>query len=73
MGTFKVSRLSDDEVCARYLAGESRTLIALRCRMPDQHVRDVLAHCGIPLRAPSEVRAMTAQARYIGSRRLRRA
>lgn len=72
MGTFKVSRLSDEEVCARYAAGESRTLIALKCKMPDQHVRNVLLHYGIALRTPEQVKSMIGAARNVGSRRRKR-
>lgn len=69
MGTFRAPRLSDEDVCSRYLAGESRTMIALRAKMPDQYIRDVLQHYGVALRTQAEVKAMTGQARNVANRR----
>lgn len=69
MGTFKAPRLPDDEIVARYVGGESRTMIALRCKMPDQYIKDVLQHHGVALRTPAEGKSLTAQARYVGARR----
>lgn len=69
MGTFKASRLNDDEICARYVGGESRGIIGLRAKMPDAFIVEVLLHNGITLRTPSEVKAMTGQARNVANRR----
>lgn len=71
MGSFKAPRLSDDQIVSEYIGGASRTMLALRCKMPDRYIKDVLAHYGVPLRTPSQVKAMVAQARYVESRRRR--
>lgn len=48
-------RLSEDEMVERYVKrGESRTLIALRAKVPDYHVEAVLVARGVRMRGPAE-------------------
>lgn len=55
MGSFKVSRLSDAEIIARYRdAGESAGMLALRAKIPLYRVQEILTAAGIRLRGPSE-------------------
>lgn len=64
MSVRKISRLTDAEIVARYQAGESRTLIALRAKVPDYHVEAVLIASGVRLRGPGEALRM-ARARSV--------
>jgi hypothetical protein len=54
MGSIKVPRLSEAEIVARYVAGEGRTMLALRAKMPDAWVREVLVFHGVELRTHAE-------------------
>lgn len=55
MGSIKVQALPDEEIVARYLAGEARGLIGLRAKVPDYRVKEILSDNGITLRSPAEV------------------
>jgi hypothetical protein len=68
MGSRKVPQISDCEIVARYLDGEARGMLGLRCKMPDSHIKAVLEAAGVPLRTPCEVKALLAKARYVPSR-----
>lgn len=61
MGSIKVQTLSNDEIVARYLAGEARGLIGLRAKIPDYRVVEILMSNGITLRSPAEARAITSK------------
>lgn len=55
MGSLRrVSRLSDAEIIERYQAGEGRTMIALRAKVPDYHVEAVLTAARVRIRGPAE-------------------
>lgn len=54
MGSVKVSRLSDAEICARYRDGECRTMLALRARVPDYRITEILQASGVRIRGPNE-------------------
>jgi hypothetical protein len=58
VGTFKAARLSDQDVVARYVAGEARGMISLRAGKPDAWVVAILQAAGIPLRTPAESMAI---------------
>lgn len=70
MGSIKISVLDDHDIIRRYVGGESRTMVALRCKMPDSYVVEVLERHGIPLRRPSEIKALVAEQRAVTIRRL---
>jgi hypothetical protein len=70
MGSIKISALDDASIISRYVGGESRTMIALRCKMPDAYVIEVLTLHGIPLRRPSEIRALVSEQRAVTMARL---
>jgi hypothetical protein len=65
----KQPRLTTAEIIERYLAGESRTLVALRAKVSDQHVRQILMDAGIPLRTMDEARRLGVLERYKRARR----
>lgn len=72
MGTIKVQALPDEEVVARYLAGEARGMIGLRAKIPDCRVVEILAANGITLRSPAEARAITSKLRQEHRTRIQR-
>jgi hypothetical protein len=63
MGTMKIPRLSDSDVIARYQAGESRGMIALRAGKTDGWVLTVLTRAGIPIRTSAESMAFAMRDR----------
>lgn len=75
MGSLKVPRLSEAEIVTRYVAGEGRTMLALRAKMPDAWVREVLAFHGVELRTQAEAAKAAAPGssatRRRGERRFR--
>jgi hypothetical protein len=54
MGSVKISRLSDAEICERYRDGECRTMLALRAKVPDYRITEILTAHGVRLRGPNE-------------------
>lgn len=58
MGSLYIPKLSEDEVVARYVAGESRGLLGLRAKKSDAWVVACLIRAGVPLRTPSEAMAI---------------
>lgn len=70
MGSLKISVLDDADIIRRYVGGESRTMIALRCKMADSYVVEVLERHGIALRRPEEVKRLVAEQRAVTIRRL---
>lgn len=54
MGTFKVQRLTDAEIVARYVAGEGRGILGLRAKLPDYRVTEILTAAGVRLRGTNE-------------------
>lgn len=69
----RTSRISDQEIIARYRAGEGRGILALRAGIGDSMIVGILTAAGVPLRNPSEVKAMIAKSRLATlARRARR-
>ena len=63
MGTIKEPSLTEDEVVRRYLAGEGRTMIALRAKKPDYWVQEILTRHGVEMRTMSEVQKLVCAER----------
>jgi hypothetical protein len=59
----RTPKLSNVEIIERYQAGQSISLIALKCGTPDYHVTAVLAAAGIRLRGRSEAIRLAIQTR----------
>lgn len=55
--------LTEDEIVARYRAGEARGMIGLRARVSDARVKEILLAAGIELRSQREVVALIATGR----------
>lgn len=59
MGTFpKRCPLTHAQIVERYQGGEGLGLLSLRCRRPQDWVRDVLVAHNIPIRTAAETRAL---------------
>lgn len=73
MGSFKRPLLSNDQIIARYRAGESVTLVALRAKMPDAYVTAVLTAAGVRLRGRAEALrlALKDSGRFASTQRMR--
>jgi hypothetical protein len=54
VGTLKFQKLSDDEICQRYEAGDSQGLISLKARISTAQVRAILQGRGVRLRGQPE-------------------
>ena len=63
MGTARLQRLTDDEIVARYNAGESQSLIGLRARLSTAQVRAVLVGLGVRIRPSAETLRLTLRTR----------
>jgi hypothetical protein len=64
LGTLNLQKLSDDEICARYRAGESQGFIGLRARLSCYQVRDILKRHGVRLRTSSEALRLALRTRH---------
>jgi hypothetical protein len=62
MGTRRLQRIPDTEICRLYLANECRQLIGLRAGLYDKEVLAVLARNGVALRSREEAKALAAAA-----------
>lgn len=63
MGTRRVQRLSDSEICTAYRGGMSRYDICLRARIYDRELAEVLRRNGVALRGDAEWRAISEASR----------
>lgn len=63
MGSRSVCRMPESEIVARYQAGEPRTLIALRARVPDYHIEAVLTAANVRIRGSAEAIRLVRQIR----------
>lgn len=63
MGTLKVSRLSDAEICALYASGQGRVEIGLRAGLSEPAIKAILLRNGVVLRTPTEARQLAADRR----------
>ena len=50
----KQPRLSDEQICALYLAGDSAGMCGLKARVSHAHIVSILRACGVPIRSQSE-------------------
>jgi hypothetical protein len=64
----KYPRLSVAEIIDRYMSGESLTLVALRAKVSDPHIKSILADAGVPLRGMDEARRLGHLESYRRSR-----
>jgi hypothetical protein len=63
MGTLRRARLSDSEICRRYVAGEARDAVGMRAGLLDKEVCDILRRNGVALRDDAESRAIAIRSR----------
>lgn len=63
MGSLKTPRLSEDEIVARYRAGEARGILGLRAGVPDYRLVEILNLAGWSLRTPEQARALAEASR----------
>jgi hypothetical protein len=54
MGWLKPARLTEEEIVARYLAGEAATWLAMRAGKDFYWVRDVLVRHNVAVRGPKQ-------------------
>lgn len=54
----KTPRLSAADIIERYRAGESLTMVALRAKVSDAHIRSILRDAGVPLRSANEAQRL---------------
>ena len=54
MGTLKIQRLSDDEICQQYRDGASQGYLSLRARISCAKIRDILVTHGVRVRQSPE-------------------
>lgn len=73
MGSFRIPRLSEMEVCKLYAEGFSRTEIGWRGRLYDAEVLAILQANGVPLRSHADARALSAARRERTRARMRAA
>jgi hypothetical protein len=64
--------ISDSEVVERYLAGEARGTLGLRCKVGDSVILAILQAAGVPLRSGAESKRLSHQARMATMARRRR-
>lgn len=63
MGSLRRPKLSDSEVCRRYVAGEARDSIGLHAGLVDRELLEILRRNGVPLRDDAENRAIAHRSR----------
>ena len=63
MGTWRRQKISDEEICRRYQAGEGRVAIGLRAGLWDQEVVAVLQRHGVTLRTMKEAAVLAGEQR----------
>ena len=63
VGTFKIQRLTDDQIVSQYLAGETQGMLSLRARISQAAVRDILIRHGVRLRTSQETLRLTLRTR----------
>lgn len=59
----RIPKLSDAEIVALYQTGQSKSFIALKCKMPDYHVEAVLAASGVRIRGRAEALRLALKGR----------
>jgi len=64
MGSFRIPRLSEMEICKLYSEGFSRTELGWRSRQYDREIIEILQRNGVPLRTSADSQAL-ARARRL--------
>jgi hypothetical protein len=63
MSTRKKPAISNALICRLYEQGESRQVIAMRARVPEPAIREILIACGVRLRTSEEVNRINGHRR----------
>ncbi len=67
MGSLKFQKLSDDQICRQYAAGDSQGLLSLKARISTAQVRAILVARGVRLRGQQEALRLALRTRSFDS------